>query len=308
METLPSLPREAVLVVNAHSRRGEELFREAKERLEAAGMKLLAAHAVRDPAQLEPKVREAVDSGAPMLILGGGDGTVSYAVDYLIGRPCVLALLPLGTANSFARTLGLPLDLDGAIETIAGGARRRIDLGAINGDYFANSAAIGLSPLIGEGIPRSLKRWLGRLGYLLWAFWCLSRFRPFRLTVDDGGGRRSMWASEARILNGRFHAGVELAEEAALDSGEIIVQAVRGRRRRRLLWDWFAHFWKLPGRDEADEEFRGARIEIETEPQMRISIDGEVVAETPALVEAAHGAIEVAAPAEVAEVAEVAAP
>ncbi len=56
-----------------------------------------------------------------MVIVGGGDGSLSCAVDELVERDCVFALLPLGTANSFARTLGIPLDLDGAIETIATG-------------------------------------------------------------------------------------------------------------------------------------------------------------------------------------------
>src|SRR3546814_7069349 len=61
-----------------------------------------------------------------------------------VDKDCIFALLPLGTANSFARTLGIPLDLPGAVDVIANGRRARIDLGAINNDYFANVAAIGL--------------------------------------------------------------------------------------------------------------------------------------------------------------------
>jgi diacylglycerol kinase family enzyme len=130
-----------------------------------------------------------------MVIVGGGDGSLSCAVDELVDRDCVFALLPLGTANSFARTLGVPLDLDGAIAAIATGRRRRIDLGMIDHDYFANSAAMGLSPMIAEGVPHKLKRYLGRVGYLIWALWCLVRFHPFRLTVDDGSGPRTVWAT-----------------------------------------------------------------------------------------------------------------
>jgi diacylglycerol kinase family enzyme len=125
-----------------------------------------------------------------MVIVGGGDGSLSSSVDELVGRDCVFALLPLGTANSFARTLGIPLDLDGAIDTIVHGKRRRLDLGIINGDYFANAASIGLSPMIGQTVPHNLKRYLGRVGYLSWALWCLVRFRPFKLSVDDGVSKR----------------------------------------------------------------------------------------------------------------------
>ncbi|HYD37730.1 MAG TPA: diacylglycerol kinase family protein, partial [Allosphingosinicella sp.] len=123
------VPKQAVLVVNAHSRRGRALFREAVEKLRGAGIELIAAHALRNPRLLPDTVREAVRGGAPMVIVGGGDGSLSCAVDELVDRDCVFALLPLGTANSFARTLGIPLDLDGAIAAVASGRRRRIDLG-----------------------------------------------------------------------------------------------------------------------------------------------------------------------------------
>lgn len=231
-----------------------------------------------------------------MVIVGGGDGSLSCAVDELVGRDCVFALLPLGTANSFARTLGIPLDLDGAVATILDGRRRRIDLGRIDGDYFANSAAMGLSPMIAEGVPHKLKRYLGRFGYLLWAIWCLVRFHPFRLTVDDGRETRTVWATEVRIANGGFHGGVEVVEAADVASGEIVVQAVTGRSSLRLVWDWFAKYFKLPARDAASEEFRGSRLTLDARPRQSISIDGEVSARTPVTVEVAERAIEVVVP------------
>ena len=292
------VPREAVLVVNAHSRKGRALFREAKEKLEQAGITLRETYPVKDPRNLIDTMRKAVTSGAPMVIVGGGDGSLSCTVDDVVDRDIVFALLPLGTANSFARTLGIPLDLDGAIATIVGGRRRRIDLGVIDGDYFANCAAMGLSPMIGASVPHKLKRYFGRLGYLVWAIWCLLRFRPFKLSVDDGQEKKTIWATEVRIFNGGYHGGVELAEHAEVDSGEIIIQAVTGRSKARLIWDWFAKYWKLPARDAVVEEFHGERLQIDTKPRQKISIDGEVLARTPATVEVAHKAIEVVVPAD----------
>ena len=113
----------------------------------------------------------------------------------------------------------------------------------------ANAAAMGISPMIGETVPPGLKRWLGRLGYFVWAVRCLIRFRPFRLTVDDGEARHTLWATEVRIANGRFHGGVELIEDASPDDGQIVVQAVTGKNVMRLAWDWFACFCRLPARD-----------------------------------------------------------
>lgn len=260
-------------------------------------MKLIAAHAVKNPAKLNDTVRKAVNAGAPMIIVGGGDGSLSGTVDDLVDRDCVFALLPLGTANSFARTLGIPLDLPGAVRTIAEGKRRRIDLGMIDDDYFANCAAMGLSPMIGATVPHKLKRYLGRVGYLSWAIYCLARFRPFKLSVDDGKQKRTVWATEVRIANGSYHGGVELVESAEVDSGEIVVQAVVGRSMAPLLWDWFSKFFKVPARARMTEEFRGPRLVIDTKPRLKISIDGEVLAKTPVIASVAGRAIEVVVPA-----------
>lgn len=296
METT-ALPRQAVLVVNAQSRRGQDNFEQARALLEQAGVTLIQAHAVEDPDQMNRIVRQAVADGAPMVIVGGGDGSLSGTVDELVGTGCVFGVLPLGTANSFARTLGLPLDLEGAVRAIATGRRRRVDLGMIDRDYFVNAAALGLSPQIGRTVPHKLKRYLGRIGYLLWALKCSIGFRAFRLVIDDGVQERRMWSTEVRVLNGPYHGGVELSDSAAIDTGEIVIQAVVGRSKPRLAWDWYAKFFKLRDRDSHTEEFHGKRFRLETRPRQRISIDGEVLARTPVTVQVAPAAVEVAVPA-----------
>ncbi len=293
-----ALPKRAMLVINALSRRGEAAFDEACDKLAAAGIELMDAHAVKNPEVMEPIVKAAI-AKAPMVIVGGGDGTLSSAVDHFIGKDTVFAVLPLGTANSFARTLGLPLDLDGAIKVIAYGRRKRIDLGIIDGDYFANVAALGMSPLIADTVPARLKRWLGVLGYVVWAVRVAFNFRPFKLkiTLDDGTVVKS-WATEARIANGSFHGGVELVEEARLDSGVMVIQAVTGKSVFGLAWSWFATLFKLRHREQTVTEWRGKRMALEARPSQKISIDGEIAARTPVVVEVARGAIEVAAPRE----------
>ena len=291
-----ALPKRAILITNAMSRRGAEVFDEACDKLKAAGVKLIDAHPVKNPEVMEPVVKAAI-AKAPMVIIGGGDGTLSSTVDHFMGSDTVFAVLPLGTANSFARTLGLPLDLDGAIEVIAKGRRKRIDLGVINGDYFANAAALGLSPLIADTVPHGLKKYLGMVGYLLWAVRVAFKFRPFRLrlTLDDGSVVQS-WATEARIANGTHHGGVELVEDQSLDSGDIVIQAVTGKSLWGLAWSWFATLFKLRHRAQTTTEWRGRKLQLEARPNQKISIDGEIAAKTPVTVEVARGAIEVAAP------------
>ena len=292
-----SLPKQAILIVNTRSRIGADSFAAARELLTDAGIKLIDAIAVKDPARMNAEVAQAVE-GAPMVIIGGGDGTLSNTIDYFKDRKTVFALLPLGTANSLARALGIPLDLPGAVEVIAKGVRRRIDLGCIDGDYFGNSAAIGLSPLIARTVPHKLKRLLGRAGYALWAGYVSLKFRPFRLTVDDGLTRTSVWTSEVRIANGGFFGGVELVDCAKLDSGEIIIQAVTGRAKRNLFWSWFASTLRLRRRDNFNADFHGTRLRIETNPPMDVSIDGELATKTPIAVSIAPKAVTIAAPGE----------
>lgn len=291
-----ALPKRAMLIINAQSRRGAAAFDEAQGKLAAAGIELMDAHAVQNPEVMEPIVKAAI-AKAPMVIVGGGDGTLSSAVDHFVGTDTVFAVLPLGTANSFARTLGVPLDLDGAINVIAYGRRKRIDLGIIDGDYFANFAAMGLSPLIADTVPTRLKRFLGVLGYVVWAARVAFKFRPFKLRVmlDDGTVAKS-WATEARIANGRFHGGVELVEQAELDSGEMVIQAVTGKSVLGLAWSWFATLFKLRHRAQTVTEWRGRRMILDARPRQKISIDGEIAASTPVVVEVARGAIDVAAP------------
>ena len=296
VETTRPVPKEAALVVNAQSRRGQALFEEAKAKLGAAGIRLVETFPITDPKQLIPTMKKAVAS-APKVIVGGGDGSLSCTVDDVVDKDTVFALLPLGTANSFARTLGIPLDLDGAIRTIATGKRRRIDLGRLDGDYFANAASMGLSPMIGDSVPHKLKKYLGRVGYLIWAIWCLLRFRAFKVEIDDGEQVHKLTALELRIANGRFHGGVEIVETSDVDSGDILIQAVKGHYRTTLIWNWFATYFRLPARHENIREFRGKHLKVVTHPPLKISIDGEVLARTPANVEVAERAIEVVVPA-----------
>ncbi len=291
-----TLPKQAILIVNAMSRSGADAFDEVSAKLEIAGVRLIEAHAITRPEEMDQTVIDAI-ARAPMVILGGGDGTLSSNVDHFVGQDTLFAVIPLGTANSFARTLELPLTIDGAIDVIANGRAKRIDLGRIDGDYFVNAAAMGLSPLIADTVPHNLKRYLGMVGYLIWAVRSALHFRPFRLrvTLDDGTLVKA-WATEARIANGRYHGGVEAVESQQLDSGVVVIQAVTGKSVFGLAWSWFATLFKLRHRAQTMTEWRGRKLRLEARPRQKISIDGEIAARTPVTVEVARGAIEVAAP------------
>ena len=293
------LPKRAVLIVNAKSRQGQDLFERARDLLVQRGVELVEAHAVRDPDKLRPLVHKALGF-APMVIVGGGDGTLSSTVDDFLGSETIFAVLPLGTANSFARAMGIPLELEGAVEVIATGVRKRIDLGEIDGDYFVNTASIGLSPMVARTVPPKLKRMLGRFGYLVWAVKCTFEFQPFLLKIEQDGRKTRLWSTEVRIANGGHFGGVELVEGAELDSGELVVEAVTGRSLLRLAWSWFAAVLRLSREKSETTELRGREFHIRTRPKLYVSIDGELSKRTPITVRVARGAVLVAAPREAA--------
>jgi len=288
--------RSAILIVNALSRQGEKNFETACAKLREAGIELIEAIAIDAPGTLTDIVAKAMAKKPPMLIVGGGDGSLSCAVDNLVGTDTIFAILPLGTANSFARSLEIPLDLDGAIAVIAEGEARLIDLGMIDDDYYCNCAAIGLSTKIGGHIPPVLKKALGRLGYLIWAAWQSMKFKSFKLIVTHDGVREEIDALEVRIANGPYHGGVELVDEADPESGEIVVQAVIGRSPAQLGWSWLTSYLRLRARKDTTIEYRGRKIEVETIPPLKVSIDGEVLAKTPFTARIAPKAVKVMAP------------
>ncbi|MES2337494.1 MAG: diacylglycerol kinase family protein [Pseudomonadota bacterium] len=286
----------AALIVNAKSRKGQALFEQACQALKSADFPV-DAHAVEDPAELDATMQRVLAKKPDLVILGGGDGTISGLVDFLVGKGITLGVLPLGTANSFCRTLGIPLDIDGAVRVLSEGVPKRIDLGMIDGDYFANAATMGIAPKIAETVPHDLKKWLGRAGYLGWAALQYAKFRPFPVSIDDASGRpKLMRAVEVRIANGRFHGGQEMMEDAAIDNGEIVVEVVRGHLRSRLIYNWAANVLRLPQRREKVTVFRGQSLRIDSDKPRPISIDGEVLAKTPVTAKVAAGVIEVMVP------------
>ncbi|MGE5268129.1 MAG: diacylglycerol/lipid kinase family protein [Thiohalocapsa sp.] len=289
--------RRAVLVVNTRARRGRQLYRAAKALLVRQGMRLDATYPVRNPERLPEIVRDAVAQGHRLIVVGGGDGTISTVVDQLADRPAVLGVLPLGTANSFARTLGIPLNLEGAAQLLTGGGKiADVDLGKIDGDCFANSAAIGYPALVARRVPNMLKRTVGRAAFVLVGAAQLFSHQPFRCTLSRNGSQIAAFDDALQILiaNGGYHGGVLIAPAADVESRDLVVSVVSGSRANLL------KLWLRAGSGAAagavQTIFRAADIVIETDPRQYVSIDGEPVTQTPVRATLARQALLVMVP------------
>ena len=265
----------------------------ARSRLTAAGLRV-DGHPVTDPERLGEVVARCVAGKPDLLVLGGGDGTMSTNVRHLIGSDVTLAVLPLGTANSFARALGLPLELGAAIDVALSADRRRIDLAFIGEHSLAGCAALGIQAKIAQTVPDGLKRALGRVGYVLWGMWKTARFRAFRMELEADGKRHRLRVVEVRIANGAFLGGTEVVEAARLDDGLVTLQAVLGATRRRMVGNWILTALRRDARHEVEREFHFRSGRLATHPPLPISIDGEVLARTPVTVRCEPDAVWVA--------------
>lgn len=283
--------RRAVLVVNTCSRHGARAYSEAKRRLTEAGMSLDAAYPVRHGERVPEIVRDEVAKGHKFIIVGGGDGTISSVVDHFAYTNVVFGVLPLGTANDFARTIGIPLDLAGAIDVLVNGKVADLDLGKIDDDYFANGASIGMPSIVGRATPHALKRWLGRGAYALVGMKKFIRYRPFSCIITADGKQTSMSVLDIRIASGGYHGGALIVREANPDDGNIVVQVLEGSSKWTLAKAWMRMATHTPLHRSEVKIFRAPELTIDTDPKQHVAIDGEVITQTPIRVSVAREAL-----------------
>jgi YegS/Rv2252/BmrU family lipid kinase len=295
--------RRAALIVNTRSRTGEKVFFRALDRLQEANVPLGATFALRDPARLPETVAEVLGDSRnyDLVVLGGGDGTVSSVVDSLAHHEATLGLLPLGTANDFARTLGIPSDVDGACDAIANGKVVDVDLGLARDNYYVNVASVGIGVGATQALSPMLKRRAGALAYPMAAIRAFFKHEPFsaKLTFPDGEHEPVELERllQVAVGNGRFYGGgMIVAPESGIDDKRLDVYAIQMGRHRDLFGA--ARYLKSGDfiRNESVSQFQTSRVILETDPVMPVNIDGEVVAQTPQDFSLAHNALRVLVP------------
>jgi diacylglycerol kinase family enzyme len=137
-----------------------------RETLDAAGVTDPLWYEVTKSRKAPKKARKALEAGAELVLVWGGDGMVQRSVDTLAGSGVTVGLLPAGTANLLASNLGIPTKLDAAVQTALHGKNRTIDLGLLDGEHFAVMAGAGFDATLVGGADRKAKAHFGRLAYL----------------------------------------------------------------------------------------------------------------------------------------------
>ena len=284
----------AVLVVNTRSRRGRRLYPAVRAQLQAAGFGLLGSFPTGQAGGLDACLTAALGLRPDLLIAGGGDGTICEAARRLAYRDTALGILPLGTTNNFARTLGLPLHLPAAVSVLAAGKVADVDLGQAGEAIFANLVSTGLSAQVAATVPHQLKRVTGRAAYPLTALAGLPRHRPFRATITARGQRHTVQTHQLNIANGSFHAGRPITGDASADDRLLLVYPLGGPNRRALLSATARHAIAGARRTLAEPAFLAVReLWLDTDPPLPLDVDGEIRGHTPARIALAPEALRV---------------
>ena len=289
------MQRRALLLLNSKARRGKEAIEPVISRLHSGGVDVTV-----EPFEALPEIARDIvrlQHQADLIIVCGGDGSVSSSAVAVMESGLPLGIIPMGTANDLARTLGIPMNLQGAADVIVRGSTRKIDVGTVNGHAFFNVASIGLSVDLADKLAPELKRRYGRLGYALAAMKVLAAARRFTATVRDEGKVEKVLTYQIAVGNGRHYGGGNVVEASArIDDGHLDLYSLE-----------MTNVWKLAlmlrsfrsGTHGAWKEVRTARgveFDIETTKPMPINTDGEIVTMTPAHFRVHPDAISVIAP------------
>ncbi|BAZ39785.1 diacylglycerol kinase catalytic region [Calothrix sp. NIES-4101] len=271
----------ALLLVNRHSRQGQKNLSEAIGYLEKLGFDV-TEESTEHPQHLAEVIKEYKNK-VDIVIVGGGDGTLNAAVDYLVETQLPLGILPLGTANDLARTLGIPNSLPEACQVIATGEEKKIDLGWVNGKHFFNVASLGLSVKITQRLTKKAKKRWGILAYAATALQVIWESRPFSAEIHVNGESIAVKTVQIAVGNGRYYGGgMAVVHDATIDDQRLDLYSVE-----------IQHWWQiiplLPamrnGRHIHWREVRalqGQDIEIFTRKPRPINTDGEITTYTPA--------------------------
>ena len=307
------MAQRTLVVVNPHSRGGATGRRwPALATRVRSVLGPVEIEMTRGPRDAERLAREGVRAGVERLVVAGGDGTLSEVAGGLLGAGLAeyadIGVLPLGTGSDYARSLGLPREIDAALACIAAGATRRVDAGRARfcgsrGEervaWFANVASFGISSLVDEIVSRT-PRWLGdTAAFLIGALVAILRYRSERVALRvDGELIHDAPLVLATGANGRwFGAGMQVAPEAVLDDGLLDVVVVRGLSRPALLVKLRTIYSGTHLQDPAVRFARGRVIEADA-PQgcVPLELDGEPRGFLPARLDVMPGALRVVAP------------
>jgi diacylglycerol kinase family enzyme len=227
-----------MITVLINPKGGTALGKDAVENLQqllAARLPQAHVEVVPHGDQLTPRARAASSAGAEVVAAAGGDGTLSAVAQALVGSDVRLGVIPFGTRNHFALDAGVPLDLGQAVDLLASGTARQIDVGAVNDAYFINNASVGLYPELVDLRDRGAWPARKRLRTYTSAFRLAFVAKPIPVLLHSSELEMKEFVWVIFVGNNRYNLGLsDPGRRAALDAGRIEVVVVPARSRWTL--------------------------------------------------------------------------
>lgn len=273
--------RRALMLVNPNARRGGEALEAVLQRLAQGGIDAVIERFDTPDEVSADIVRRRHE--ADMVIVCGGDGTINSAARGVLETKLPMGIIPMGTANDLARTLGIPNDLLRATDIITAGNTSRIDLGEVNGHPFFNVASLGLSVDLARGLTPDAKRRWGKLGYAFAALKVAAQAKPFRAEIISDAGREHVKTLQIAVGNGvHYGGGTVIHAEATIEDGHLDLYSLELKN----VWKFGLMLGAFRrGEHGAWDEVRTAKsseFDIRTEKPMPINTDGDLITQTPA--------------------------
>jgi YegS/Rv2252/BmrU family lipid kinase len=288
----------ARLIVNPSSGggRGARILPVVERTLASLGV-TATTHATRDLDDARQLARDAAAAGDIAVALGG-DGLVGAVAGALADQPeGRLGVVPGGRGNDLARVLGIPTDPAAACAVIAGGVLRDLDLGSVDGRFFACIASAGFDSEANR-IANDAPSWLGGLVYAYGALRALATWKPATFIVTVDGADRTYSGYSVIAANTRcYGGGMCIAPDAQLDDGQLDVVVTEHIGRLRFLAKMPKVFKGTHVREPTVHVLRGREVAISADRPFTLYADGDPIAELPATVRAVAGAVRVLVPA-----------
>lgn len=239
---------------------------------------------------------EDIDKSYKYILIAGGDGTVDNVVNRMkkleINLP--IGILPFGTANDFAKFIGMPQDVEEACEQILNSKVKKVDLGRINDKYFINVASAGLFTDISQKTDTNLKNTIGKLAYYVKAFEQLPNLKKIKVKVNSKDMVFDGDMYLMLIFNGQTAGNFKLAYKAELDDGLLDVIIIKAG----MIKDMISLFIKMLKGEHLEDitgllYFKADRIEVECHEDIVTDIDGERGPDFPLVIQCDKDALKV---------------
>jgi YegS/Rv2252/BmrU family lipid kinase len=294
-------PRKIAVIAHQRKTLGGGLD-ELRRRISDEGVDELLWSEVPKSSKAPKQVRRAVRAGVDLLVIWGGDGMVQRSIDVLAhekdGGKTPLAIMPAGTGNLLATNLGVPHDLEQAVDIAFRGRRRRIDLGQVDGEYFGVMAGIGFDGAMIQDADRKMKDRLGKLAYVWTGLRHVNGEPATARILVDGAKWFDDEASCVLIGNvSQITGGIKAFDDARPDDGWLDVGVATAQGA--LQWARALGTMAVGRSDHSPfvRTTRARRIDVRLKSKMEYELDGGARTRTKRFsAEVAPGAVKICVP------------